>query len=94
MNRFDVCSPRPKKDGGTFWVRLGTAFQGEKGINIVFDALPLPDNEGRVSVSLFEPRDQGNGGGQARTGRQQQNSASRSRDDDLDSDFVPFMRDR
>lgn len=56
-DRFDVCSPRPKKDGGTFWQRVGTAWKGEKGINIVFDALPLPDAEGRCSVSLFEPRD-------------------------------------
>lgn len=57
--RWDVLSPRAKKDGGTHWHRVGTAFQGAKGINIVFDSLPLPDAEGRVSVSLFEPRESG-----------------------------------
>lgn len=55
--RFDVLSPRPKKDGGTFWHRVGTAFEGEKGISITFDSLPLPDAEGKVRVSLFEPRE-------------------------------------
>jgi hypothetical protein len=55
--RWDVSSPRKRKDGGTFWIRVGTAWQGEKGINITFDALPLPDETGRVSVSLFEPRE-------------------------------------
>lgn len=56
--RFDVCSPRPRKDSDKpYWHRVGTAFHGEKGINIVFDSLPLPDREGRVSVVLFEPRD-------------------------------------
>ena len=54
--RWDVLSPRPKKDGGTYWHRVGTAFQGTKGINVVFDSLPMPDAEGRVAVSLFKPR--------------------------------------
>ena len=54
--RYDVCSPRKGRDK-TFWHRVGSAFEGEKGINIVFDSLPLPDAEGRVSVSLFEPRE-------------------------------------
>ena len=44
--RFDICTPRPKKDGGSYWVKIGTAWQGEKGIQLVFDALPLPDSEG------------------------------------------------
>lgn len=56
-NRFDICSPRPKKDGGTYWTKIGTAWRNEKGIQLVFDALPLPDGEGRVVANLFEPRD-------------------------------------
>lgn len=56
-DRFDVCAPRKKKDGGTYWHKVGTAWNGAKGINIVFDSLPMPDNEGRCSVSLFEARD-------------------------------------
>jgi hypothetical protein len=55
--RYDVCTPRPKKDGGTFWVKIGTAWQNEKGIQLVFDALPLPDSEGRCVANLFVPKD-------------------------------------
>ena len=55
--RLDVCSPRARKDSDKpYWHRVGTAFEGEKGINIVFDSLPLPDKEGRVSVFLFEQK--------------------------------------
>ena len=57
MKRFDVCSPRERKDGKTYWQRVGSAFEGDKGIGIEFDALPLPDKDGRVSVRLFEPKE-------------------------------------
>lgn len=55
--RQDICVPRPKKDGGTFWVKIGTAWISEKGTQLVFDALPLPDKEGRCVANLFEIRD-------------------------------------
>lgn len=55
--RFNIATPRPKKDGGTYWVNIGTAWVSEKGTQLVFDALPLPDKEGRVVANLFEPRD-------------------------------------
>lgn len=56
--RMDVSAPRPKKDGGTYWARVGTAWINDNGnTQIVFDALPLPDAEGRCVVNLFEPRD-------------------------------------
>lgn len=54
--RMDICTPRPKKDGGTFWLKIGTAWENDKGTQLVFDALPLPDKEGRVVANLFEPR--------------------------------------
>lgn len=57
MKRYDVCSPRERKDGKTYWQRVGSAFEGDKGIGIEFDALPLPDKDGRVSVRLFEPKE-------------------------------------
>lgn len=55
--RFDVLSPRPGKDDKTFWHRVGTAWEGDKGISITFDSLPLPGSDGKVRVSLFEPRE-------------------------------------
>lgn len=57
--RLDIMAPRPKKDGGTYWTKIGTAWEGDKGIQLVFDALPLPDKEGRCVANLFEPRDNG-----------------------------------
>jgi hypothetical protein len=55
--RFNISTPRKKKDGGTYWVNIGTAWQDEKGTQLVFDALPIPDDEGRCVARLFEPRD-------------------------------------
>lgn len=79
--RFDVCSPRPTKDGKTYWHRVGTAFQGDKGIGLVFDSLPLPDKDGRVSVQLFEPK--------AKPDRAQPDGQARGAGRDMD-DEIPF----
>jgi hypothetical protein len=65
--RFDICTPRKGRDDKTYWTRIGTAFQGDKGIQLIFDALPIADSEGRVVANLFEPREktqQGGGGSQ------------------------------
>lgn len=60
--RFDVMAPRPgREEGKTFWHRVGTAWEGEKGIGIEFDSLPIPDKEGKVKVRLFEPREKSQG---------------------------------
>lgn len=83
--RFDISSPRPKKDGGTIWVRIGTAWVSDKGTQLVFDALPLPDKEGRVVANLFPPRE-GNGGGGFKAPTQQSGGFDNT---DLD-DSVPF----
>jgi hypothetical protein len=80
--RYDISTPRPKKDGGSFWVKIGSAWENEKGIQLVFDALPIPDAEGRCVANLFEPRD-----------RDQSHRAGLNRNapqDDLDSDDIPF----
>lgn len=55
--RRDICVPRKKSDGGTYWVKIGTAWEGQKGTQLVFDALPIPDAEGRCVANLFEPRE-------------------------------------
>lgn len=58
--RFDICTPRAGRDGKTYWTRIGTAFQGDKGIQLIFDALPIADSEGRVVANLFEPKPRDN----------------------------------
>jgi hypothetical protein len=58
--RYDIMAPRKGRDK-TFWTRIGTAFEGDKGIQLIFDALPLPDAEGRCVANLFEPRERTQG---------------------------------
>ena len=80
--RFDICTPRKGRDK-TFWTRIGTAFESDKGIQLIFDALPLPDAEGRCVANLFEPR--------APAGQVPQSGGTAGRQPaDLDEDFVPF----
>jgi len=60
--RFDISTPRKGRDDKTYWTRIGTAFQNDRGgIQLIFDALPIPDSEGRVVASLFEPRERESG---------------------------------
>lgn len=55
--RMTIATPRKGKDK-TFWVNIGTAWFNDNGqIQLVFDALPLPDAEGRCVANLFEPRE-------------------------------------
>jgi hypothetical protein len=79
--RFNISTPRKKKDGGTYWVNIGSAWTDEKGTQLVFDALPIPDSEGRCTARLFEPRERTDGG------QQSQRSAPA---DNLADDFVPY----
>lgn len=69
--RFNLISPRPRKDGKTHWHNIGSAFPRDKGgYSLVFDSLPLPDAEGRVTVLMTEPLpDNGGGQGGARGGQ-------------------------
>jgi hypothetical protein len=56
--RYDLISPRARKDGKTFWVKVGAGFARDKGgFSLQFDALPLPDAEGKVTVLMTEPKD-------------------------------------
>jgi hypothetical protein len=56
--RMSIATPRKSKDGKTFWTNIGTAWFNDNGqIQLVFDALPLTDSEGRCVANLFEPRE-------------------------------------
>lgn len=89
--RFDICAPRKGKDDKTFWHRIGTAWQGDKGIQLVFDSLPMPDADGRCVANLFEPRDNDRAKS-AQNDRQQSQQRSQGwggNSDNLD-DGIPF----
>lgn len=80
--RYDIMTPRKGRDGKTYWNRIGTAWEGDKGIQLVFDALPLPDAEGRCVANLFEPKPRDGG-------QQRQQPSGNNCADDLD-DHIPF----
>ena len=59
MKRWDVVAQLRyvKKDGseGKQYLRCGTAFDGEKGVRLQLDALPLRDWDGWLS--FYEPKE-------------------------------------
>lgn len=86
--RFNISTPRKKKDGGTYWVNIGTAWVDEKGTQLVFDALPIPDDEGRCVARLFEPREDNRSGARDRQASQDR-AQPQYTDDESD---IPFNR--
>jgi hypothetical protein len=74
--RLDIMAPRKSRDGKTFWTRIGTAWEGDKGIQLVFDALPISDDQGRVVANLFEPRERNDTPRNERSGARQYEPAS------------------
>lgn len=84
--RFDLVSPRKGKDDKTRWFKVGAAFSRDKGgYQLVFDALPLPDAEGRVTLMMWEAQERDGQSSQARAADRAQRPAR----DDLE-DSVPF----
>jgi hypothetical protein len=61
VQRLNLMSPREKGDK-TYWTKVGTAWPSKKNagfFDLEFDALPLPDKDGRVRVLMFEPKEDG-----------------------------------
>ncbi len=57
---FTVSSPRKRKDGKTFWFKLGAAWpRDDGGFKLELDASPLPDAEGKVTLLISPPREDG-----------------------------------
>jgi len=77
--RYNLTAPRKRNDK-TFWVPIGSAFPTKNGdgFQLVFDALPLPDADGRVMVLMSPPREDG------------QRQQSRDNRRDHLNDEVPF----
>jgi hypothetical protein len=52
---FKILCPITKKDGTTFWMRVGTAFPNkDESLNLYLDVLPL---EGKLQIRAFDERD-------------------------------------
>lgn len=84
--RLDAISPRPRKDGKTYWHKIGAAFEGrDGGWNVVLDSLPLPDAEGRVSFILREPKERDES-----TPQDRYTDASKGGGDGFEDSEIPF----
>jgi hypothetical protein len=55
---WDLGQFKEKRGGGKRFVRLGYAKQKDDGgFWLTFDALPVPDKDGNVSVAVNKPRE-------------------------------------
>jgi hypothetical protein len=63
--RMDIKSWRKSRNGKAYAIRIGSTWTNDKGVTYLeFDALPLPDEQGRVSCFLEEPRERTEQGAQ------------------------------
>ena len=52
---YKVMTPVPKKDGSTFWMRIGTGYPGKDGaLNLYLDALPTTKSDGKTMIYVRE----------------------------------------
>jgi hypothetical protein len=52
---FKVIVPMERREGGHFWMRLGSAFTNkDDSINVYLDALPLAGKDGKVKLQIRE----------------------------------------
>jgi hypothetical protein len=89
-DRYDIVSPRKDRNGKTRWTKVGVAFPAKQGdgFNLIFEAYPLPDENGEVRANLFPPRDnQQQSGGQQ---RQPDPARQRPQDGDALDDEIPW----
>ena len=57
-SRFDIKAWRESSQGKAYTVRIGSAWVDQKGVTrLSFDALPIPDKDGRVQCFLEEQRE-------------------------------------
>jgi hypothetical protein len=77
---FNVSTPRKRKDGKTFWLKVGAAWsRDDGGFKVDLDALPLPDAEGKVTLLISPPRED--------DGQRRESAPSRDMPDDS---VIPF----
>lgn len=82
----------------TYWHNIGTAFENEKGqITIYLNSLPIPGDDGKVKIMLFDKKDdadrdhgrRGGGSSQSTTKASTKSKGRQSSQSDVD-DEIPF----
>jgi hypothetical protein len=87
---MDVKSWRKSRNGKAYAVRIGSTWTNDKGVTYLeFDALPLPDEQGRVSCFLEEPRERAEAGTQG-FARQMAPERAGPKPIPLGGDEIPF----
>jgi len=92
-NRMDIKSWRKSRNGKAYAIRIGSTWTNDKGVTYLeFDALPLPDEQGRVSCFLEEPRERAEAGVHsfAQTARGGTTSSNAAKPIPLGGDEIPF----
>lgn len=57
--RYDIKTPRERRDGKTYWLKIGAMFPGDGDqYTIMLDALPIPNSEGKVVLKAYPPREE------------------------------------
>jgi len=56
-DRYDAVISRKDKNGKWRNTKIGAAFPKDGRINIVLDALPMPNAEGQAWITLFPPKE-------------------------------------
>jgi hypothetical protein len=87
---MDIKSWRKSRNGKAYAIRIGSTWTNDKGVTYLeFDALPLPDEQGRVSCFLEEPRERAEAGTQG-FARQMAPERASSKPIPLGGDEIPF----
>ncbi len=88
--RMDIKSWRKSRNGKAYAIRIGSTWTNDKGVTYLeFDALPLPDEQGRVSCFLEEPRERTEPGVQG-FARQMAPEPAGAKPIPLGGDSIPF----
>lgn len=91
--RFNVATPISYGDGQTYWQRLGKAFKNDQtgAITVFLNALPLPGEDGKVKLMLFEDKENraGTDNTASRGAPPPRQGPQRSYQEELD-DEIPF----
>ena len=88
--RMDIKSWRKSRNGKAYAIRIGSTWTNDKGVTYLeFDALPLPDEQGRVSCFLEEPRERAEAGTQG-FARQMAPERASPKPIPLGGDEIPF----
>ena len=88
--RMDIKTWRKSRNGKAYAIRIGSTWTNDKGVTYLeFDALPLPDDQGRVSCFLEEPRERAEAGVQG-FARQMAPERASPKPIPLGGDSIPF----